>query len=146
MALLLCGEPALAEDAVSDAFVAVYRPWREGRVVDFGPYLRTAVIRNIHGVFRRRLRERREERRWRVEPHPGAAFEADTAESDVLGRALAQLPTRQRAAVVLRYYEDLSEADTARLMGTSVGTVKAHASRGLARLRPLLERAESCDE
>ncbi len=145
LALLLCGESGLAEDAVSDAFVAVHRPWSEGRVLDFGPYLRTAVVRNIHMVFRRRRLERREEERWRVPDHPGATFAADNAERDVLRRALAQLPDRQRTAVVLRYYADLSEAETARLLGTSIGTVKAHASRGLARLQPILKHLDSPD-
>jgi RNA polymerase sigma factor (sigma-70 family) len=64
------------------------------------------------------------------------------AERDELMAALAKLPVRMRAVLVLRYWEDMSEADTAELMGCSVGSVKSQASRGLARLREVL-RPES---
>lgn len=60
------------------------------------------------------------------------------ADHDEVWQALLRLPERQRAAIVLRYYEDLSEADTADLLGISVGTVKSHVSRGMDRLCELL--------
>jgi len=59
----------------------------------------------------------------------------DVAEQDELWRALQQLPHRQRAAIVLRFYEDLSEGETARVLGCAVGTVKSSVARGLRRLR-----------
>jgi RNA polymerase sigma factor (sigma-70 family) len=60
---------------------------------------------------------------------------AEVAERDYLLRALAALPPRQRAVLVLRYFDDLSEAETAGVLGCSLGTVKSHAARALARLR-----------
>jgi RNA polymerase sigma factor (sigma-70 family) len=66
---------------------------------------------------------------------------------DELGRAVLQLPARMRAVIVLRYFEDLSEADTATALGMSVGSVKSQASRGLDRLRAVMaEQGDDTDE
>lgn len=92
-------------------------------------------------------------RRWRGElptsNPPDVALEdayASSDQRDALRRALAQLPRRQRAVVVLRYYEGLSEAETARALGCSVGSVKSQASRGLSRLRDVVVDHERVEE
>jgi RNA polymerase sigma factor (sigma-70 family) len=72
-------------------------------------------------------------------------FDAIDGQLNLL-QALVRLPARQRAVLVLRYWEDLSEADTAELLGISAGTVKSMASRGLVRLREVLARTESTKE
>lgn len=137
LAFLLCGDVHRAEEAVADAFARVYPHWRQGRVDDPERYLRRAVVNELRNRRRHRWVERREEARHRVPPR-GALPEDAVLERDRLLAALAQLPPRQRAAVVLRFYEDLSEADTAATLGVAVGSVKSSVSRGLARLRDLL--------
>jgi RNA polymerase sigma factor (sigma-70 family) len=75
---------------------------------------------------------------WLPGGDPAVADQAaEVADRDLLLRGLAVLPTRQRAVLVLRYFEDLSEAQTAALLGCSVGTVKSQAARALARLREI---------
>jgi len=68
----------------------------------------------------------------------------EIADRDYLLRALAALPPRQRAVLVLRYFDDLSEAETAHMLGCSVGTVKSQAARGLARLRAAAGSPPAC--
>jgi RNA polymerase sigma-70 factor (sigma-E family) len=138
LAYLLCGDRQQAEDAVAEAYAKVWPRYRRGSVDDVGAYLRQAVVNQIRGGFRRRIVERREEQRQiidlrHVDPEEGVV---DARES--LTPAIAALPAPQRAVIVLRYYEDLSEEDTARLLGISVGTVKSRSSRGLQRLRVLV--------
>jgi len=72
----------------------------------------------------------------------GAGQSADIADQDLLWRALAQLPPGQRAVLVLRYYEDLTEAQTASVLGCTVGAVKTQASRALAKLRAIVGIAD----
>jgi len=133
LAFALTGDWGLAEDLGQEAFVRAWRSWGAIRRKQSAPaYLRATVINLARTRFRQRLREIRA---WRevvipqqVEPALGP---------DVLA-ALARLPQRKRACVVLRYYLDLSEADTAAALGISVGTVKSQTARALQRLRPLL--------
>lgn len=138
LAYLLCGETALAEDVVADVVVAVWPRWQAGEIADVGAYLRRAVVNQVTSRFRRRTLERRQS------PAPGSARGPEEVAVDrlVVRGALLRLPPRQRAAIVLRYYEDLPEADIAAAMATSVGTTKAHLSRGLATLRVLLDDQE----
>jgi RNA polymerase sigma factor (sigma-70 family) len=134
--LLAPGEPSAAEDAAADAIARVWPKWAKGRVDDFWPYLRVAVVNQVHGRGRR----------FAVAQRRGGAatsaalgdFEVAVVNRQVLADALRALPTRQRTAVVLRYYEDLSEAESARAMGCSVGTVKSTTARGLLALRARL--------
>ncbi|MCI0636824.1 MAG: SigE family RNA polymerase sigma factor [Actinobacteria bacterium] len=145
LAYLLTGERALAEDLVQDAFVKVLGRFHDLRNRDaFWWYLRRTIVNLTRSQFRRR----RVERAWlehqrAVDP---ASPTDDLAERDRLQRALMTLRPEQRAAIVLRYYEDLSEADTAHALGVAVGTVKSTVSRGMDRLRSELPDHEWEDE
>ena len=143
LAYLMCGDAERSQDIVAEAFARMYPHWRRGRVSDPGSYVRRAVVNGVRGGFRHRAIERREEAKWSGEGRGQRDSADDVVERDAVRHALASLPSRQRAAVVLRYFEDLSEADTAAALGTSVGTVKAHVSRGLDRLRDALEEADA---
>ena len=134
LATLLTGDRALAEDLVQDAFVKVLGRFHDLRSRDaFWWYLRRTIVNlsNSH------LRRRRVERAWLERQRPEAAAPASPSieERDRVMTALMTLRPEQRAAVVLRYYEDLSEADTAEALGRPVGTVKSMVSRGMDRLR-----------
>ena len=132
-AYLFTGNHHDAEDLVQTALVKAVPAW--GRITgDPGPYVRRTLVReNISRWRRRRWREVNVERlpeRSAVDPDPSGRME--------LAAALAQLAPRQRAVVVLRFYEDLTERETAELLGVSIGTVKSQARDALARLRVLL--------
>jgi RNA polymerase sigma-70 factor (sigma-E family) len=139
LAFLLCGNGHLAEEIAADSFVRIYPQWRKGRVTELPPYLRRTVINEVRRRHRRRLLEQRHRVEKANASRGGRSLEDDAVERDHMIQALARLPPRQRMAVVLRFYEDLSEVETALAMGTSVGTVKAQVSRGLQRLRDHLE-------
>jgi len=137
LAYVLTGDHDLAEEVVADAFVHMYPQWQRSRIDDPHAYLRRAVINEVNSAFRRREVRRRPVRAER----PRVASGADTGvdDRDAVQHALLQLPVRQRAAVALRYLEDLSERETAEALGMSVGSVKSQVSRGLDRLRGILE-------
>ena len=128
LAFLMVGSEEQAEELVHDAFARLYERW--DRVDNPGGYLRTCVVNGCKDRLRRRGVERR---------HPTASSGAAELEADHLADVLAALPYRQRAAVVLRYYEDRSEADIADLLGVRPGTVKSLLHRGLATLRREIE-------
>ncbi len=138
LAYLLCGDRHRAEDAVADAFVKVYRAMRRQPLTFPRAYVRRAVVNEVNSRFRRLALERRESRRRTGDDRGSRAAEDQVADADEVFTALQALPRRQRTAVVLRYYGDLSEADVASVMGCSVGTVKSSVARGLERLRALL--------
>jgi RNA polymerase sigma-70 factor (sigma-E family) len=151
MAALLLRDADEAEEVVQDAFVAMHDAWRRLRDADRAlAYLRQSVVNRARSALRRRaVRERHataEGREPRDLPRdqPSAESEAMRAEDRraIVG-ALRALPERQREAIVLRYYADLSEADTAFAMGVSRGAVKSHTSRGMAALRTNLEGQQS---
>ncbi|MFL6155635.1 MAG: SigE family RNA polymerase sigma factor [Marmoricola sp.] len=141
LAVLLLRDQGLAEDVVQDAFVAVHQKWRRIDQGSAPAYLARAVVNRSRSA----LRHRTVVARHRPEPLPDAAG-ADIAvlaserRSAVLD-ALADLPTRQREVLVLRYYLDFSERDIAQALGISQGAVKSHASRGAAALRTTLEKS-----
>lgn len=139
IAYLLCGDPHRAEDVVADAFVKVYRRWSTGDVGNPRAYIRRAVVNEVNSRFRRLALERREATRRRGDDRGQRSVEDQTAEHDQVFRALQRLPERQRTAIVLRYYNDLSETEAAEVMDISPGTVKSSVSRGLDRLRELME-------
>jgi RNA polymerase sigma-70 factor (sigma-E family) len=138
--LLTGGDRQRAEDLVQEALVKLWFAWP--KVADQAPeaYVRTVLVR---------LAARSARRRWwgerPVEQLPDRAGPVDVssavAERSRLEAALAQLSPKQRAAVVLRYYEDLPEAQVAQALGCPVGTARSHASRGVARLRQILSDA-----
>ena len=136
---LLCGDVTAAEDLLAEALARVYPQWQAGKVLSLGPYARRAMVNSLNGGLRRRLLERRHAARATGDQRGGRAFDDALADHDQLRRALLQLPPRQRAAIVLRYFEDLREIEVAAVLGTSVGTVKASVSRGLDRLRGLID-------
>ena len=134
LAYLLTGDRMLAEDLAQDAFVRVLGRFHDLRNRDaFWWYLRRTIVNlsNSH------LRRRRVERAWleRQRPEAASSLPPSIEERDRVTTALMTLRPEQRAAVVLRYYEDLSEADTAEALGRPVGTVKSMVSRGMDRLR-----------
>jgi RNA polymerase sigma-70 factor (sigma-E family) len=138
LAWVLCGDRDRAEEAAAEAFASVYPHWRQGRVRDERAYLRRAVVNDLRGRARRRATADRHDAR--LAPPDAVADQADaTLARGELVAALLRLPARQRAVIAVRFYLDLSEADTAALLGMRPGTVKSQTSRGLQRLRQLLE-------
>jgi RNA polymerase sigma-70 factor (sigma-E family) len=138
LAYLLCGDSYRAEDAVAEAFVKVYRQWRIGRITQPRAYIRRAVVNEVNSRFRRLALERRQAAVRSGDDRGPRACDEQVADADAMIMALLQLPVRQRTAIVLRYYLDLSERDAATAMGVSVGTVKSSVSRGLERMRALV--------
>ncbi len=133
-AYLLTGSRPDAEDLLQTTLAKTYLAWgrvREREALD--GYARRVMVNTQTSVWRRR---KVDERPTDQLPERGGRDQtADLDLHDALWSALARLPRRQRAAVVLRYYEDLSEAETARVMGVSTGTVKSTTSKALAKLR-----------
>ncbi len=138
LAYLLTGDRALAEDLVQEAFarlVGRLRHLREPHA--FGAYLRRTIVNLATSHFRRRRVERayleRVARRREVETTPNSELDERMYE------ALLGLPKRQRAAIVLRFYEDLSDVQAAEILRCSAGTVRSLVSRGMKTLRSELE-------
>jgi len=138
LAYLLTDDADQAEDIVAEAFAKVYVRWSKGEVRDIGSYLRRAVVNEANSKLRRRYLERAVAGRRSGDDRGVRTIDEGAADHDQVWRAIQRLPDRQRQAVVLRYYEDLPEAETAEVLGCSVGTVKSQVSRGLARLQELL--------
>jgi RNA polymerase sigma-70 factor (sigma-E family) len=131
LAYLLVGDWDRADDVCQESLVRLHRAWLGVDVPE--AYARRVVANEANRWWRRP--DRREEFVERP-PVELASSDVDTTESrDELWRLLRTLPRRQRAVVVLRYLEDLSEVETAQLLGCSVGTVKSSASKAMARLR-----------
>jgi RNA polymerase sigma-70 factor (sigma-E family) len=144
-AYLITTDRGIAEDCVQDAMARVHRHWRRVRQ-DGNPaaYAHQAVV-NAALSWRRRRRIREVPLSPIDQSGRAAAEQVDQSISGVdpaLLTALRSLPPQMRAAVALRYLEDRSEAETARLLGCSVGTVKSSTSRGVARLRTALAASE----
>ena len=141
MALLLTGQQRPdAEDLLQGVLERAYRRWRRiCRNGDPEPYVRQMLVHAA--VDRWRQRRHRREEPLTVGASPAAGDQAsEIADRDLLLRALARLPAGQRAVLVLRYFCDLSEAQTAATLGCSVGSVKKQASRALATMRAAVER------
>jgi RNA polymerase sigma-70 factor (sigma-E family) len=134
LSFALCGDRGAAEDAVQEALTGVYLRW--GRLDDPLPYARRAVVNAAHDQWRRLSRRQRRERAAASGPlGPPVLLDDVVADRDRLMGALRRLPYGQRAVIVLRYWHQLSEQETAQVLGNSAGTVKSQASRALARLR-----------
>lgn len=137
-AYLLSGERGAAEDLLQLTLMRVSAHWRAAAAAP-DAYARRVLI-NLSRDRARRLGRRVRETGWHelaTEPERADHAEQVTGRSALMG-ALAQLPHRQREVLVLRFYGDLSVADTAAATGASEGTVKSHTSRALARMRELL--------
>ena len=136
-AYLLTGDWGLAEDLLQTALVKTWFRWDRVREKDAAEaYVRQVMARTYATWWRRKWRG--ELATGELPELPGRDDYADVDARHALRHALAELPPRQRAIVVLRFYEDLSEAQVADLLGCSVGTVKSTASRALARLRGMV--------
>jgi RNA polymerase sigma-70 factor (sigma-E family) len=137
LAFLLTGDRSQAEDLVHDAFVRCIGRFGHLRAHEaFDAYLRRTIV-NLHTSRLRRVRlERSFLSRARAEVgHRAAGTMPDVAGREDTWRRLLRLPPRQRAVLVLRYYEDLSERETAAVMRTSVAAVKSLTARAIAALR-----------
>ncbi|HXH79789.1 SigE family RNA polymerase sigma factor [Nocardioides sp.] len=134
-AYLLMGERALAEDLAQTALAKTYAAWSRIDDRSAAPaYARRTLVNTAASWFRKKG--------WRNElpsaELPETAYSLDPSTRPAVIDALAQLPPRQRAVVVLRYYEDLSVAETADALGCSTGTVKSQTFEAFAKLRVLL--------
>ncbi len=133
-AYLMVGDRQLSQDLLQEALTKTYVAWP--RLRDHGKaeaYTRKAIVTTAISWYRRRS--------WGERPSDAVpdrtrpSHDDDVATRELLWDALQQLPPRQRAAIVLRYYEDLTEAQTAQALGIATGTVKSQVSAGLAKLR-----------
>ena len=140
VAAVLVGDAGLAEDVVQDAFISVHAAWDQIRDKDAAvAYLHRSVVNTARSRFRRRSI---------VGRLLALRQDVQTSAEDVVMRdrlpgplavAIAALPRREREAVLLRYYLDLSENETAEALGLRPGSIKAYSSRGLAKLRIAME-------
>jgi RNA polymerase sigma-70 factor (sigma-E family) len=138
-AYAVAGDRGLAEDAVQTAFAKAYRGWRRiSRLEAPEAYLRRMVVNEVLND-RRRARTRHEVTSSAPPEQPELAAQDAAPARDDLWRAVSALPPRQRAVLVLRYYEDLSELQIADALGCRPGTVKSQAAAALASLRSRLD-------
>jgi RNA polymerase sigma-70 factor (sigma-E family) len=134
-AYLICGDQHLAEDLVQNALVKVALRWPRLRDGQPEAYLRTIIYRDAVSWWRKRRRE------LLMADAPDQRAHDETAEPAALrvtfARALARLTPKQRAVLVLRFFEDQTEARTAEILGVAIGTVKSQTAVALRRLREL---------
>lgn len=145
-AFVLSGDRHLAEDLVQEVLARVCQRWhRMAHVEQPDAYLRSAIVRQFLS-----WRRRRASRETPTYPLPERIYTTDTstrhAMQDEMWRLLASLPRKQRAVLVLRFYEDLPDPEIAEVLGCQPTTVRVHASRGLARLRRLLQSTSQVAE
>jgi len=136
-ACVLTGNPASAEDLVQTALGRSWRAWRLRRIDDPHAFVRKVMVNSYASWYRRHGS------RETVTANPAEnVITEDEArrvdDRDAVWRALLTLPPRQRAVIVLRYYEDLSEAEISAVMGTAPGTVKSQSARAIRRLAAVL--------
>ena len=141
LALLMVGDLATAEDVVQDAFEQLHRRWRGLRQQSSAlDYARSAVLNNCRSVLRRRLVARRHEPRIAGPAPYGTDAAVALEQRSELVDAFRALPRRQREVLALRYYLDMSVADTAATLHISESAVRSTASRGLAGLARVLPK------
>lgn len=143
-AYLLCGDWHLADDLVQDTLVKAYQHWPRIRQVESpDAYVRRILLNEVRSRWRRR------ERAVPVTRFPDGREPAAPDTADEIARragllqALVALPLRQRATIVLRYLEGMSERETADALGCTEGTVKSQSARALGTLRTFLDRTET---
>jgi RNA polymerase sigma-70 factor (sigma-E family) len=141
-AYLLCGDWHLAHDLVQETLVKTYQHWRRVRHADSpDAYVRRILINEMRDRWRRKDRLILVPRLAEEPAVPDPSD--DIARRSGLLQALLTLPLRQRATIVLRYLEEMSERETAAALGCSEGTVKSQSARALSSLRAFLDRTES---
>ncbi len=131
-AYLVCGDHHLAEDLLQGALVKLALRWSTVREGDPEAFVRTVMYRDAVSWWRRFRREDLSDA-----PPERSGRDEDVPDRLAFESALRRLPPRQRAVLVLRYFDDLTEARTAEILGVTVGTVKSQASAGLQKLRQL---------
>lgn len=143
LAYLLTGDRDVAEDLLQNALAKVFRHWDRVRTVEQpDAYVRRIMVNENNSRWRRMVRRTESPSSHVIEViEPPAPTGLDPSVTLDLWRHVQGLPTQQRAAIVLRYYEDLTEAQTAQILGCSVGTVKSHTSRAIAALRTKMSEA-----
>lgn len=130
-AYLLTGDRELAAELVQEALVRTYVAWRRVRQDEAAAYARRTLVNLNIDRWRRRPAAPTDD----VDRADPSDFEGRVDDRDEVVRMLGRLPAQQRRVIVLRYFNDLSEADVAQHLGISVGAVKSATSRGLAALR-----------
>jgi RNA polymerase sigma-70 factor (sigma-E family) len=141
----LTGDGDKGADLAQEALARTYRHWGRIRNEDPGPYARRTLINLVRSAHRRGVVERRY---VEAQPRERDATESSSDRVDEFMRvshALKALPPVRRAVIVLRFYDDMSEAEIARVLDRPLGTVKSDIHRGLAKLRPLLEEPAGAD-
>jgi RNA polymerase sigma-70 factor (sigma-E family) len=137
-AVLMTCDPHLAEDLLQNAMGKVYKSWhRVSRVEHPRSYARAVLANEVATWWRRRSSSELPVEAW-PQSISSAGVEDQIVDADLMRRALSTLPARQRAVVVLRYYEDLTGAEIAAVLGISEGAVKSHAHRALRALEAAL--------
>lgn len=141
LAVFLTGEAEQGRDLAQEALVRTYRHWPRIKGDDPVPYTKRILVNLVRSAHRRKAVALRHEERTPPDPgiQPSGAGNVD--DWLLVSDALRELPPVRRAAIVMRYYEDMSEADIARVLDRPVNTIKSDIHRGLKRLRPLLEQA-----
>jgi RNA polymerase sigma-70 factor (sigma-E family) len=143
-AYLMCGDWSLASDYVQEAFIRVYRHWPRLRgEAEARSYARKALVSVV--IDAKRRRSSTEVPVGEIQDETGPDDVARAADRELLTRCLVQVPARQRACLVLRYYDDLPVSEVASVLGISEGTVKSQTARGLETLQAAFAR-ETDDE
>lgn len=136
LALMLTGDPERSADLAQDALLKAYRAWPRIRNEDPGPYVRKILVNLVRNQHRRATLE------LRKRGAPTLATESHDARVDQalsVAEALSELSPIRRAAILLRFYEDMPEAEIARTLDRPLNTVKSDIRRALEKLRPLLQ-------
>jgi len=140
LAFLLAGDEHRADDLVQQTITTLYLKWHRAQAAEhLDAYVRTMLVRTY--LNERRLAWARV-RLVRDTPERASSDDSGIEDRHVVRAALARLPRRQRAVLVLRFLDDRPVEEVAEMLGCSSGTVKSHTSRGLASLRRLLEQRE----
>lgn len=139
LGVFLTGDADRGADLAQEALVRTYRHWSRIKGQEPAPYAKRTLVNLVRSAHRRSLVARRHAEK---QPPPPAGEPSRAGDVDAwltVSEALRTLPPHRRAAIVLRFYEDMSEADIARTLERPVGTIKSDIHRGLKKLRPLLE-------
>ena len=138
LAMFLVGDRDLAADLAQEAFLRAYRAWNRIRRKDPGPYVRRALVNLCKNTYRRKAVE---SKHWAPPPAGVPSHASNVHETVRVTQALSELSPMRRAAVVLRYYEDMSDEQISSMLDRPLGTVKSDIRRSLKQLKPLLDES-----